>query len=69
MRFFDLSPYVTPLGHFQADVGGSICRETDGVHFYVGPSLSDIVPTYCGERVQAALFTVLRRLVTGAHGR
>ncbi|MDA8037774.1 MAG: acyltransferase family protein [Actinomycetota bacterium] len=67
--FFDLSPYVTPLGRFQADVGGSICRESDGIHFYVGSSLSHIVPTYCGERVQAALFTTLRRLVASARGR
>ena len=33
-HFVDISPYITPAGHFQADVGGGICRASDGVHLY-----------------------------------
>lgn len=63
---FDIAPYVTPSGEFQADVGGSICRESDGVHFYFGPSHITTTPTYCGEELQAALLPYLARLATPA---
>jgi hypothetical protein len=66
VHYFDLGPYVTPSHHYQADVGGGICRRSDGIHFYDGPSLYDIVPTYCAERVQAALLPYVRRLVKAA---
>jgi peptidoglycan/LPS O-acetylase OafA/YrhL len=63
VHFFDLGPYVTPNGRFQADVWGGICRSSDGIHFYDGPSVYDVIPTYCTEKVQAALFPYLRYLV------
>ena len=69
VHFFDLGPYVSPSGHYQADVGGGICRQSDGVHFYDGPSEYDIVATYCTERVQAALLPYVRRLIRATRPR
>jgi peptidoglycan/LPS O-acetylase OafA/YrhL len=62
VHLFDLAPYVNPSGTFSFDVDGSICRNSDGVHFYDGPSLADFQPTACGAAVQAALFPLVRRL-------
>jgi hypothetical protein len=62
-RSFDISPYVTPNGSFQSEVGGSICRESDGVHFYFGSSIYAFLPTYCGEDLRAAFLPFVRRLV------
>jgi peptidoglycan/LPS O-acetylase OafA/YrhL len=61
--YFDIGPEVTPAGHFEADVGGSICRTSDGIHFYWGTSVFKIPATYCGEKLQAALLPWVRELV------
>ena len=67
-NLFDLAPYVTPDGFFQADVGGEICRSSDGVHFYYGGSLSTFVPTTCGDSLRTGLFPYLRRLLDSSNG-
>jgi peptidoglycan/LPS O-acetylase OafA/YrhL len=61
-RLFDIGPYVTPSGHFQFDVGGSVCRTSDGIHFYYGTNGEKVVPTRCGLNLQAALLPFLRRV-------
>jgi hypothetical protein len=61
--FFDIAPEVTPAGHFEADVGGSICRTSDGIHFYWGHNVFKVPATSCGEKLQAALLPWLRDLV------
>jgi len=66
--YFDIAPQVTPAGHFQADVGGSICRTSDGIHFYWGNDVFKVPATYCGEKLQAALLPWVRDLVPAASG-
>jgi peptidoglycan/LPS O-acetylase OafA/YrhL len=61
--YFDIGPEVTPANHFQADVGGSICRTSDGIHFYWGGDIFKVPQTYCGARLQAALLPYVRALV------
>ena len=61
--FFDIGPEVTPAGHFQPDVGGSICRTSDGIHFYWGNNVFKVPQTVCGARLQGALLPYLRSLV------
>ena len=63
VHFFDLSPYVTPHGRFQAVVDGGICRSSDGVHFFDGdPGSLVFQETPCGARLGAALLPFLRRV-------
>jgi peptidoglycan/LPS O-acetylase OafA/YrhL len=66
-ELFDVSPYLTPSGQFQADVGGSICRSSDGIHLYYGHNAYQSVRTYCGQKLQAALLPYLRELVSSKH--
>jgi hypothetical protein len=61
--YFDIGPEVTPADHFEADVGGSICRTSDGIHFYWGTDVAKVPQTDCGARLQAALLPYLRSLV------
>jgi hypothetical protein len=63
-RLFDVSPYVTPAGHFELYVDNGQCRETDGVHMYVGVGL-DFVLTPCGRALQKGLFTNIREQLQG----
>ncbi len=62
VHYFDISPYVTPKGRFSTDLYGGICRDSDGVHFYVGQPTAP-VQTACGARLEAALVPYLRKLV------
>jgi hypothetical protein len=54
----NVSPYVTPEGRFQEYVDGR-CRESDGVHMYVGVGL-DFVLTHCGYELQKGVLTQVR---------
>lgn len=58
--FVDISPYVTPAGHFQAQVGGGICRTSDGIHLYYGVGLH-YVHTECGEALQRGILSLIRQ--------
>ncbi len=64
--YFDIAPEVTPADHFQADVGGSVCRTSDGIHFYFGNNAFKVRQTDCGARLQAALLPYVRSLVPTA---
>ena len=59
-HFVDISPYISPAGHFQADVDGGVCRESDGIHLYYG-SFSNYVHTACGEALQRGVLSMIRR--------
>jgi len=61
--YFDIAPEVTPANRFQSDVGGSICRTSDGIHFYWGTNVFDVRQTYCGARLQSALLPYVRGLL------
>jgi len=61
--YFDIAPEVTPANHFQPDVGGSICRTSDGIHFYWGTDIFRVVQTYCGAKLQSALLPYVRGLL------
>ncbi len=65
VHYFDLSRFVTPGGRFDAYVDGGICRNSDGVHLYVG-AYPNLKPTYCGENLQRALLVYIRKLVLGS---
>jgi hypothetical protein len=68
VHYFDISPWVTPGGRFDAYVDGGICRNSDGVHLYVG-AFPNLTPTYCGEHLQEAFLAYVRELVLGGdHG-
>jgi hypothetical protein len=55
----DVSPYITPKGRYQEYFDGR-CRETDGVHMYVGEGL-DFVLTHCGYELQKGVFSEVRQ--------
>jgi hypothetical protein len=63
--FVDISPYITPAGNFQTDVGGGICRANDGVHLYYAPQQSSTavhyVHTQCGKALQNGVLSTIRR--------
>jgi len=61
--YFDIGPYVTPAGRFEPDVGGSICRTSDGIHLYWGTNVFHVPQTYCGAALQAGLLPWIRLLV------
>jgi peptidoglycan/LPS O-acetylase OafA/YrhL len=61
--YFNIGPEVTPANHFQSDVGGSICRTSDGIHFYWGNNVYHVAQTYCGAKLQAALLPFVRALL------
>jgi hypothetical protein len=59
-HFVNISPYITPAGHFQADVEGRICRASDGVHLYYGAGLH-YVQTECGKALQRGVLSMIRQ--------
>jgi hypothetical protein len=60
-HFVDISPYITPAGLFQADVGGGICRARDGVHLYY----LNYVHTQCGKALQRGILSMIRQDLAG----
>ena len=53
IHYVNISPYITPSGQYQADIGGGICRENDGVHFdYLSPATPCYLHTDCGKALQ-----------------
>ena len=57
-HFVDISPYITPAGHFQLDVDGDRCRRTDGIHLdRFGPHLPQ---TECGRALQRGVLSMIR---------
>jgi hypothetical protein len=60
-HFVDISPYITPAGQFQADVGGGICRASDGVHLYYSPGSFLFVHTKCGKALQRGVLSMIRQ--------
>jgi hypothetical protein len=60
-HFVDISRYITPAGHFQADVGGGICRTSDGIHLYNGSGKSHSVHTECGKALQRGVLSMIRQ--------
>ncbi len=63
IRFVDVSPYITPSGHYQTDVDGGVCRaSSDGVHLYYGPpNTFDYVQTRCGMALQNGILSMIRQ--------
>jgi SGNH domain (fused to AT3 domains) len=63
VRFVDVSPYITPSGHYQTYVDGGVCRaSSDGVHLYYGlPNSLDYVQTRCGMALQNGILSMIRR--------
>jgi|HubBroStandDraft_6_1064221.scaffolds.fasta_scaffold70266_2 hypothetical protein len=62
VHFVDISPYITPSGHFQTNVDGGICRASDGVHLYYAPAgTEDYVHTHCGEALQKGVLSIIRQ--------
>jgi hypothetical protein len=63
VHFVDISPYITPNGHYQTDVDGGVCRSTsDGVHLYYGPLHTfDYVQTRCGMALQNGILSMIRQ--------
>ena len=59
-HFVDISPYITPAGHFQADVGGGTCRMSDGVHLYYRVGIH-YVQTDCGKAPQRGVLSMIRQ--------
>ncbi len=68
LHFVDISPYITPSGQYQQDVGGQVCRSPDGVHMFalVPGSLLRYEVTRCGRALQRGLLSLVRG--TLAHG-
>jgi hypothetical protein len=62
VHFVDVSPYITPSGHYQTDVDGGVCRaSSDGVHLYYGPpNTFDYVQTRCGMALQNGILSMIR---------
>ena len=60
-HFVDISPYLTPAGHFQADVGGGICRTSDGVHLFYSFRPLHYVHTECGKTLQRGVLSMIRQ--------
>jgi hypothetical protein len=62
IHFVDVSPYITPSGHYQTDVDGGVCRaSSDGVHLYYGPpNTFDYVQTRCGMALQDGVLSMIR---------
>ena len=62
VHFVDVSPYITPSGHYQTDVDGGVCRaSTDGVHLYYGPpGTFGYVQTRCGIALQEGILSMIR---------
>ena len=67
-RYFDIGPYVTPGNRFSAEVGGSVCRQSDGIHFYFVGGGKPTPETVCGQRLQDALLPYLVRLARSVRG-
>ena len=57
--YYGLSHLTTVHGHYAAELFGGICRNSDGIHFYVG-TFPHLVRTYCGERLQAGILSFVR---------
>ena len=62
VHFVDVSPYITPSGHYQTDVDGGVCRaSSDGVHlYYAPPNTLDYVQTPCGMALQEGVLSMIR---------
>jgi GDSL-like Lipase/Acylhydrolase family len=61
VHFIDVSPYITPSGHYQLDVGGQVCRDSEGIHLYTTVSGSTkYVSTKCGQALQKGVFSTIR---------
>jgi hypothetical protein len=60
-HFVDISPYITPAGHFQSDVGDDICRTSDGIHLYYSPGNLHYVHTKCGKALQQGVLSLIRQ--------
>ena len=59
----DVSPYITPSGHFQTNVDGKVCRSSDGIHLYYAPNSSSLhyVHTPCGQALQRGVLSMIRQ--------
>ena len=61
LHFIDVSPYLTPSGQYQQNVGGQICRNSDGVHlYYEPPGTFQYVYTQCGRALQNGVLSTIR---------
>jgi peptidoglycan/LPS O-acetylase OafA/YrhL len=65
VHFLSIAPAVTPNGVYTQNVGGSICRMPDGVHFWMGPK-GVYVQTPCGAALQALVLGDVRGIVANA---
>jgi hypothetical protein len=62
VHFVDVSPYLTPIGQYQTDVDGGLCRAGDGVHlYYAPPGTMDYVQTRCGKALQNGVLSMIRQ--------
>ena len=60
VHFIDVTPYVTPSGQYQTDVGGQVCRDPDGVHMYTTTGTGKYVATKCGRALQSGVLSTIR---------
>ncbi|MGO9558449.1 MAG: acyltransferase family protein [Acidimicrobiales bacterium] len=63
VHFFSIAPYVTPHGVYQVNVDGSVCRMSDGVHFWIGVP-SKFEQSACGIKLQEGILEYVRKLVS-----
>jgi hypothetical protein len=62
VHVIDISPYITPSGHYQLNVDGQPCRTPDGVHLLVQPAgSSQWVSTPCGRALQKGALSIIRQ--------
>jgi hypothetical protein len=62
VHFVDISPYITPSGQFETDVGGGVCRQSDGVHlYYKSPETVHYIQTECGKALQSGVLSLIRQ--------
>ncbi len=61
-HLINVSPYITPTGHFDLDVHGSPCRQATGVNMYTQRTGSAAyVSTACGLALQEGVLSTIRK--------
>jgi hypothetical protein len=62
VHFVNVSPFVTPYGRYEAQVGGGQCRAADGIElYYTAPGALRYVQTPCGKALQKGLLSTIRQ--------
>ena len=62
VHFVNVSPYISPFGEYEAQVGGGECRASDGIElYYTAPGGLRYVQTPCGKSLQKGLLSTIRQ--------